>query len=442
MKNKILSFIILGSCLHLFSCKPILKEKNIKAGNADFTRYVAVGNSLTSGYADGALYREGQQNSYPKMLAEQFALVGGGAFKIPYLGDGAGNDGSNTPRRVLGYATSCSGETSLSPLISKENFTPLNNVKAAGPYNLVGVPGARAIDANLGLYSLLNPFLNRFCATPGVSSIISEAMRINATFFTFWLGNNDVLGYATGGAVTPQNIFSPSLSDVNLFRQSIKTALDSLTKNGAKGAIANIPDVTSIPYFTTIPWNGVTLTQGKADTLNALYAQYGLGHIVWNEGKNGFVIIDSTDPKIIRKATEKDLILITTPADSLKCGQWGIHPLKAIKDEYVLDEKEISVIVNHTNKLNAIIQELAIAYDLALVDMNSYMKTLKSGIVYNGVSYNAIFVSGGCFSLDGVHPNPKGYALVANEFIRTINQKFGSNIPLVDANKYDGIKFP
>jgi hypothetical protein len=60
--------------------------------------------------------------------------------------------------------------------------------------------------------------------------------------------------------------------------------VDSLTARGAKGAIANIPDVTSIPYFTTIPWNGVQLTQGKADTLNALYASMSINHISW-EGR-------------------------------------------------------------------------------------------------------------------------------------------------------------
>ncbi|KXK42155.1 MAG: hypothetical protein IT215_09085 [Chitinophagaceae bacterium] len=442
MKNKLLPFIILGICFSLSSCYPELKEKDIKAGSADFSRYVAVGNSLTSGYADGALYKEGQINSFPKMLSEQFELVGGGLFKIPYMESGGGNDGSNSPRRVLGYATSCMGETSLSPVFTTEKYTPLNNVKAAGPYNLVGVPGARAIDANLGLYSLLNPFLNRFCSTPGISSIISEATRINPTFFTFWLGNNDVLGYAMGGAVPPQNIFSASLSDENLFRSSIQTSLESLTKNGAKGAIANIPNVTSIPYFTTIPWNGVKLTQGKADTLNALYNQLGITNITWTEGNNGFVIVDSAAPNFIRKATANDLIILSTPSDSLKCGQWGVHPLKPLKDAYVLDENEVNEIVNHTAKLNAIISEYANTFDLALVDMNTFMKSLKSGMVYNGVSYSAVFVTGGGFSLDGVHPNPRGYAMIANEFIKSINQKYGAQIPMVNANKYKGVLFP
>mgnify|MGYP002653435320 FL=1 len=44
-------------------------EIAVSKGNADFTKYVALGNSLTSGYRDGALYIDGQNESYPNMIA-------------------------------------------------------------------------------------------------------------------------------------------------------------------------------------------------------------------------------------------------------------------------------------------------------------------------------------------------------------------------------------
>jgi lysophospholipase L1-like esterase len=43
---------------------------------------------------------------------------------------------------------------------------------------------------------------------------------------------------------------------------------------------------------------------------------------------------------------------------------------------------------------------------------------------------------GGYFSLDGVHPNPRGQALLANEFIRVINARFGATLPPVDIRLY------
>src|SRR5260221_10348216 len=58
---------------------PIIPTK----GSADFTKYVAIGNSLTAGFQAAALFTAGQQNSFPKMLAGQFSLVGGGTFNQP-----------------------------------------------------------------------------------------------------------------------------------------------------------------------------------------------------------------------------------------------------------------------------------------------------------------------------------------------------------------------
>ena len=247
-----------GVMMTLFSCKPNLKQNPVSSGTADFSRYVAIGNSLTSGYADGALYKDGQVNSYPNMLATQFRQAGGGDFNIPYMDAGGGNDGSGTPRRILGYVMPCNSTTpTISPILDPAGFTALNNVAAGGPYNMVGVPGARAIDATFPLYSAFNPFLQRFCQTPGTSTLLSEALRVNPTFFTLFLGSNDVLLYATGGAVPPTNQFSPTISDPAAVQAALTMMVDSLTKTGAKGAIANVPDVTSIPYFTTIPWNGI-----------------------------------------------------------------------------------------------------------------------------------------------------------------------------------------
>jgi len=73
--------------------------------------------------------------------------------------------------------------------------------------------------------------------------------------------------------------------------------------------------------------------------------------------------------------------------------------------------------------------------------MNSYLHTISSGINFNGVTYNAQFVTGGAFSLDGVHLTQRGYAMIANQIITTINAKYNSTIPQIDINKYHGVSF-
>ena len=65
-----------------------------------------------------------------------------------------------------------------------------------------------------------------------------------------------------------------------------------------------------------------------------------------------------------------------------------------------------------------------------------------SGIQFDGVKYTAKFVTGGSFSLDGVHLTGRGYAIIANEFIKSINRTYGSTLPQVNVNSYSGVTFP
>jgi hypothetical protein len=49
------------------------------------------------------------------------------------------------------------------------------------------------------------------------------------------------------------------------------------------------------------------------------------------------------------------------------------------------------------------------------------------------------------FSLDGVHPTNTGYAIIANEFIKTMNRSLRTNIPYVSVaqvSQTDPLIFP
>ena len=45
----------------------------LSAGSLDLSKYVSLGNSLTAGYTDGALFKASQQMSMPNLLAQKFA---------------------------------------------------------------------------------------------------------------------------------------------------------------------------------------------------------------------------------------------------------------------------------------------------------------------------------------------------------------------------------
>jgi len=449
------SILFVASAGMLATCKPELTAPAASKGSMDPSRYVSVGNSITSGYADGALSYNGQLVSYPNLIAGQLKLIGGGNFSQPLMPSGSIGVGSGggAPFK-LGYSTDCLGITSLAPVpvASAGDVSALNaSVYASqGPFNNMGVPGAKAITALAAGYGNpaagagnFNPFFTRMASNPSTASMLSDAMAMNPTFFSVFIGNNDVLAYAMHGGAS-DSITPPTGNPGVGFDGSIHAIVANLGVKGAKGVIANVPDITTLPFFTTIPWNGLTLRQGQADTLNADMPN-GTGGSLYNfhAGNNAFIIADPSVPFLFkRQIKEGEFILLDTPLDSIKCHFMGT--LVPIPNAHVLTFAEIANIEAAITYYNQIIQATVTANPgrLGLVDVNAFMKQTNKGIVYNGVALNTQFVTGGAFSLDGIHLNPIGNALLANEFIKSINANFGSTIPQVDVTKYRGVIFP
>ena len=109
-----------------------------------------------------------------------------------------------------------------------------------------------------------------------------------------------------------------------------------------------------------------------------------------------------------------------------------------LADQWVLSKNEAAEIEAASTQYNATIQALATQHNLAFVDARAILTKLKvSGIAYENYILKSDFVFGGAFSLDGVHPTGRGYALLANEFAKAINAKYGSNLPGVKISDYD-----
>ena len=433
MQNVLYKLILGVATMSLVvSCKPDLKAPKASAGNLDISKYVSIGNSITSGYADNALYYDGQMVSYPNLIAEQFKLVGGGEFKQPLVSMGSVGFGSaGNSRYTLGYKTGCDGITSLSPLSFAGDLSVLANISSQGPFNNMGVPGAKSFHVPYPGYGTVNPFFGRMISNLA-TSMLAEAAAQKPTFFSLFIGNNDVLGYASNGGA------ADSITASAIFNASIDGIVNTMMANGAsKGAIGSIPDVTNLPYFTTVPYNALVLTrQGQVDSLNAAYGAVGIS---FSLGANAFVMALPGSP-YYRKLKSTELVLLSTPQDSIKCKGWGSK--KAFTNKYVLTETEIANIQNAVSAFNSKLKAVADAKGLAYVDVNAFMAQAKKGITYNGITLSATFVSGGAFSLDGIHLTPRGNAMLANEFIKAINSKYGSSVPQVDVSKYKGVTFP
>src|SRR5690606_16600506 len=133
--------------------------------------------------------------------------------------------------------------------------------------NNFGIPGLTIVTALLPetgnpTNSMFNPFYGRIASSPGVSTPIGDAVTALAdggTFFTFWLGSNDVMAYAMGGAANPE-----LLTGETTFQESMNVALGSLLNANpeAKGIVLGIPKLDSLPYMNLINPLSISVPEG------------------------------------------------------------------------------------------------------------------------------------------------------------------------------------
>lgn len=434
----------------------------LTAGTADFSKYVALGDSFAAGFSDNALFIEGQKNSYPSILATQFAIVGGGEFKIPFMSDNIGGfalGGAQIaqfgPRLYLAPGNVPTPVTGPSTTDITAHLT--------GPFNNYGIPGAKAIHLDFAGYGSAagNPYFARIATTP-TATVVDDALANNPTFFSLWIGGNDVLGYATSGGVSANPITPPATFDA-----AYNGLIAKLTAGDRKGVIANLPYVSTLPYFTTVPYNPVPLNATAAGQLNAGYATYNNGLLFAQanglltaaevaqrtisfsaSATNRVVIVDEYLTNLTgfgipsyRQATNEDLIVLSARAfigTTVGGNPAQINGVSVpLADNWVLSKKEVEEVKIATDAYNTTIQNAATAKGLAFVDAKAIMTMLSTmGIVQNGYTMTSTYVTGNTFSLDGVHPSPKGYALIANKFMEAINATYGSNFKGVNLGQY------
>ena len=136
-----------------------------------------------------------------------------------------------------------------------------------------------------------------------------------------------------------------------------------------------------------------------------------------------------------------ELVTLKVSLDSIRCYSMG-EPSTPLRADCVLDSSEVSTVRSRISTFNSKLQSVAQTKNLAFADLNAFYKTLQSGIVFNGNNYSIEYLTGSMFSIDGIYPTSRGYALIANVFIDAINTRYKSNLPPADANAYPGVKLP
>ncbi len=372
-------------------------------GQADFTRYVSLGDSLTAGYQSGGLLGSISRNSYPALISKQARP--GVAFDQPLI---------SSP----GIPAVLELRSLVGPTILPKTGGPatLTNPLSTRPYNNLGVPGANVRDTVAtvtgGLHDVV---LQSFSPALRGKSALAQAVLQSPTFVTIWIGNNDVLGAATSGVV----IEGVTITPVARFEADLRAIASAIAATGAKMAFGNIPDVTTIPFVTTVPRFVVNPATSQPVLIG--------GQPVPLIGPNGPLVAG-------------DRVLLTATTE-LRAGK-GIPTALGgsglpLSNTSVLNVAEIATISARVAAYNNIIATVANERGAALVDVNGVLnRAAISGIPIGGITYTPAFLTGGIFSYDGVHPTSFGYAYIANVWIQAINAKFGTTVPPVDLGPF------
>ncbi|MBX2991012.1 MAG: hypothetical protein KF749_07570 [Bacteroidetes bacterium] len=412
-------------------------------GSNTIAKYVAIGNSLTAGYQSAALYESAQCYSFPNLIAHQIMEAGGsiGSFEQPLWGD----PGTGGRMELI----SMNG-----PMIQPNPATGVpKNTALARPYDNLGVPGAVVFDfldttdftvkAQLR-NNFMFPYILRSAAFG--KSILAQARSLNPDLVTFWLGNNDVLGYATSGGVSPGSP-TPRIFFSALYR----AALDSLRAAlpNAKIVVANIPNVTAIPFFTTI---GQKVAASLPSGVYLRYQKHGNTGVAFDSTRCSeanaplLTLAGSTYASLVGQPGGKwyrDKNYPALPAGIDTTKPFGVHPQNPWPDALTLDADEQAIAATAISDFNAVIAAAASANSAALVDINTFFNNVKANGFYScGQRFTTDYITGGLFSLDGVHPSSRGAGVMANEFIKVINATWGMSLAMVHVSGIPAIPCP
>ena len=323
------------------------------------------------------------------------------------------------------------------------------------------------------------------------TTVLADALAQNPTFFTLSeVGGNDVLSFAlAGGAgvdqspsasnptgnLDPATYGSNDITNPLVFNNVFDVMVNALTTGGRKGVVANVPYITSLAHFTTVPYNPVPLDASTSTQLNTqllgtvIQILTALGQpnrisLLEAKANNKLLIKDedlvdfsaqisgalqqggvpAAQAQLMgslygqaRHSTAEDLFvlplskIIGTTTVTVPSPFNTIGVTFPLEDKWVLTPQEQLAIKTATDAYNTKIEAVATAKGLAFVDFKTILETASTtGIQFDNYMLKTNLVTGGLISLDGVHLTARGYALMANKMLEAIDLAYGTNFTL------------
>ncbi len=223
--------------------------------------------------------------------------------------------------------------------------------------------------------------------SPRTGSQITIAESLKPFMIVCWAGNDDVLS----AALAYNQYDASQMTSVADFTANYGELIQRLKAVNRGVVLANIPDVSNIGFL----FNNDDLIKFTGKNFNLPAGSY-----------------TSLVAMLLLKLGLNDGSILQNPS-------------------WVLDATEAGTIQQRLTTFNQIIAADAAAAGFPVVNVNGLFASVGANPpVILGVKYTDRY-NGGIFSLDGVHPSDSGHAVLANEFIQTMNNWYHLNIPLL-----------
>lgn len=390
-------------------------------GSADFTRFVTLGDSYGAGFESGGLNERHQVWSWPAVVARQAGLE--------LCAPNAAATAHCFAQPLISYpgipAELVLGGLTVGPVSQSGQGVPLM-LNFGRPYNNLSVPGATA-GALLTITGAEPPtptdptpvVYGRFILR-GLGTEVQQALAQQPTFIAMWIGGNDYLGAALSG--TPN-----ALTSAADFKTRYEAILNALTAGAPSAGIVvgNLPDNIP-PYFTLVPPFLINPADGKPvldPAGNRIYYIADLGGGNFGQLPVGSLLTLDARGQLGQGYGIPAVFKNIPPFNALP------HVGEPLADKYVLTPTEMAAIVARVAEYNTIITQAAAAKNIPVVDIASFFDRVYAGMQLGPITIGPAFVSGGFFSYDGFHLTDLGYLLFGNEYIKTINASYKTEIP-------------
>lgn len=403
--------------------------QNPANGGVLFQRYVALGNSITAGFQSNGILDSTEVRSYPSLLAARASITNFGQPRLAGTGCPQPMVGPLTPSTVTG--TSC---VRVDQAVYTQNLA---------------VPGVRIADLFVTPTNPANAFQRLYALLTGGKSEVQAMLDAHPTFVSIWIGNNDALSAALGGVLGPTAAGADSnLTQLSKFQASLNNLTTALKQTGAQGAllIGVVDAVTAAPliqpgaYFYLARDAATGRFNGKPVNANCSpVTALGTPNPLAANMVSFQIVADANFPEI-------------------NCDPAAYPVGDPRRGVYLLDTAEQAVVRARIAAYNAAIKAAADANNWAYVDPNAVLGPLlaaKTSGRYNNVrkcqdlltattaaEFQAAVLNscpvtgptaapnffGNLITFDGVHPSSAAHVILAQEFAKAINAKYGTQI--------------